>query len=81
MRGMRRRYSDIFTPVPCVSVIKALLQVMSNVSRKYNEATVKCEVHNIVGTSADSKTLEVACEYRISLTFANPSYSHCDALR
>ncbi|CAH2061857.1 unnamed protein product, partial [Iphiclides podalirius] len=34
--------------------------VISNVSRKYNEATVKCEVHNVVGTSADSKTLEVA---------------------
>ncbi|KPJ17600.1 Irregular chiasm C-roughest protein [Papilio machaon] len=34
--------------------------VIPNVSRKYNEATVKCEVHNTVGKSADSKTLEVA---------------------
>ncbi|XP_068624517.1 irregular chiasm C-roughest protein-like [Battus philenor] len=34
--------------------------VLSNVSRRYNEATVKCEVHNGVGKSADTKTLEVA---------------------
>ncbi|CAG5025008.1 unnamed protein product, partial [Parnassius apollo] len=34
--------------------------VISNVTRKYNEASVKCEVHNVVGKSADSKTLEVA---------------------
>ncbi|CAH0718484.1 unnamed protein product, partial [Brenthis ino] len=34
--------------------------VISNVSRKYNEATVKCEVQNEVGKSAESKTLEVS---------------------
>nr|XP_026483917.1 irregular chiasm C-roughest protein-like isoform X1 [Vanessa tameamea] len=34
--------------------------VLSNVSRKYNEATVKCDVQNEVGNSAESKTLEVS---------------------
>ncbi|XP_045457290.1 irregular chiasm C-roughest protein-like [Melitaea cinxia] len=34
--------------------------VISNVSRKYNEATVKCDVQNEVGNSAESKTLEVS---------------------
>ncbi|XP_049882102.1 irregular chiasm C-roughest protein-like isoform X2 [Pectinophora gossypiella] len=33
--------------------------IITNVTRKYNEATVKCEVHNAVGKSADTKTLEV----------------------
>ncbi|XP_069363228.1 irregular chiasm C-roughest protein-like isoform X2 [Maniola hyperantus] len=34
--------------------------VISNVSRRHNEASVKCEVQNQVGKSADSKTLEVS---------------------
>ncbi|CAH2987446.1 unnamed protein product [Chilo suppressalis] len=34
--------------------------IIRNVSRQYNEATVKCEVHNVIGKSADTKTLEVA---------------------
>ncbi|KAL0810397.1 hypothetical protein ABMA28_010542 [Loxostege sticticalis] len=34
--------------------------VLKNISRTYNEATVKCEVHNVIGKSADTKTLEVA---------------------
>ncbi|KAG6463463.1 hypothetical protein O3G_MSEX013886 [Manduca sexta] len=33
--------------------------ILSNISRKFNEATIKCEVHNNVGRSADTKTLEV----------------------
>ncbi|XP_028040413.1 irregular chiasm C-roughest protein-like [Bombyx mandarina] len=33
--------------------------IITNVSRKLNEASVKCEVHNKVGNSADTKTLEV----------------------
>ncbi|XP_035451282.2 irregular chiasm C-roughest protein isoform X2 [Spodoptera frugiperda] len=34
--------------------------ILSNISRRFNEATIKCEVHNQVGKSADTKTLEVA---------------------
>ncbi|XP_075987814.1 irregular chiasm C-roughest protein-like [Anticarsia gemmatalis] len=34
--------------------------ILSNISRRFNEATIKCEVHNAVGKSADTKTLEVA---------------------
>ncbi|XP_026743411.1 irregular chiasm C-roughest protein-like isoform X1 [Trichoplusia ni] len=34
--------------------------ILSNISRRFNEATIKCEVHNPVGKSADTKTLEVA---------------------
>ncbi|XP_063543466.1 irregular chiasm C-roughest protein-like [Cydia strobilella] len=34
--------------------------ILPNISRKFNEATVKCEVHNPVGKSADTKSLEVA---------------------
>ncbi|KAH9641231.1 hypothetical protein HF086_008888 [Spodoptera exigua] len=38
---------------------------LSNISRRFNEATIKCEVHNQVGKSADTKTLEVACKCRL----------------
>ncbi|CAG4974956.1 unnamed protein product [Colias eurytheme] len=34
--------------------------VISNISRSYNGATIKCEVYNEVGKSADTKALEVA---------------------
>ncbi|XP_060808034.1 irregular chiasm C-roughest protein [Amyelois transitella] len=34
--------------------------IITNVSRRYNEATVKCEAHNIVGSSSNTKNLEVA---------------------
>ncbi|KAJ0170541.1 hypothetical protein K1T71_013912 [Dendrolimus kikuchii] len=34
--------------------------VLSNISRKLNEAAIKCEAHNIVGKSSDTKVLEVA---------------------
>jgi hypothetical protein len=40
----------------------SLFQILPNISRKYNVATVKCEVHNEIGSSADTKTLEVACK-------------------
>ncbi|KAL4707062.1 hypothetical protein ACJJTC_011388 [Scirpophaga incertulas] len=33
--------------------------ILPNISRKYNEATIKCEVQNIIGKSADTKTIEV----------------------
>ncbi|XP_053620761.1 irregular chiasm C-roughest protein-like isoform X2 [Plodia interpunctella] len=32
---------------------------ITNASRRYNEATVKCEVSNVVGSSANTKNLEV----------------------
>ncbi|XP_073965975.1 irregular chiasm C-roughest protein-like [Choristoneura fumiferana] len=34
--------------------------ILPNISRKLNEATVKCEVHNPVGKSADTKSLEIS---------------------
>ncbi|XP_061381136.1 irregular chiasm C-roughest protein-like [Danaus plexippus] len=34
--------------------------IITNVSRKHNEATIKCEVQNEVGSSADSKSLDVS---------------------
>ncbi|XP_059045852.1 irregular chiasm C-roughest protein-like [Achroia grisella] len=34
--------------------------VLMNISRKHNDATIRCEVYNAVGKSAESKTLEVA---------------------
>ncbi|KAI8433734.1 hypothetical protein MSG28_015721 [Choristoneura fumiferana] len=35
-------------------------EILPNISRKLNEATVKCEVHNPVGKSADTKSLEIS---------------------
>ncbi|XP_052742688.1 irregular chiasm C-roughest protein [Bicyclus anynana] len=43
-----------------VPTAKNIELIISNVSRRHNEATVKCEVQNQVGKSADSKTLEVS---------------------
>ncbi|CAK1549214.1 unnamed protein product [Leptosia nina] len=34
--------------------------IISNITRSYNSATIKCEVYNEVGKSADTKVLEVA---------------------
>ncbi|GBP06477.1 Irregular chiasm C-roughest protein [Eumeta japonica] len=34
--------------------------IITNLSRKYNDNTIKCEVYNSVGKSADSKILEVS---------------------
>ncbi|XP_052747765.1 irregular chiasm C-roughest protein-like [Galleria mellonella] len=34
--------------------------ILKNISRKYNDATIRCEVFNAVGKSAETKTIEVA---------------------
>jgi len=34
-----------------------------NISRKYHDAIVKCEVQNSVGKSEDSETLEISCKF------------------
>ncbi|XP_050679568.1 irregular chiasm C-roughest protein-like [Leptidea sinapis] len=33
--------------------------IISNISRSFNSATIRCEVHNIVGRSSETKTLEI----------------------
>ncbi|VVC96793.1 unnamed protein product [Leptidea sinapis] len=35
------------------------LHIISNISRSFNSATIRCEVHNIVGRSSETKTLEI----------------------
>lgn len=37
--------------------------VLHNVTRKHHDAIVKCEVHNAVGKSEESQTLDISCEY------------------
>ncbi|KAK5639967.1 hypothetical protein RI129_010778 [Pyrocoelia pectoralis] len=34
--------------------------VLTNVTRKYHDAIVKCEVHNVVGKSEESETLDIS---------------------
>lgn len=41
-------------------------QVIHNVSRKYHDAIVKCEVHNAVGKSEESETLDISCKFNES---------------
>lgn len=38
------------------------LQVIRNVTRKFHDAIVKCEVQNSVGKSEDSETLDISCK-------------------
>lgn len=41
-------------------------QVIRNVTRKFHDAIVKCEVQNSVGKSEDSETLDISCKYEQS---------------
>lgn len=43
--------------------------VISNVSRKQHDSIVKCEARNLVGKSEDSQTLDITCEYCLSLLY------------
>nr|CAD7256088.1 unnamed protein product [Timema shepardi] len=45
-------------PVPGDYTTELLL---SNISRKFHDAIVKCEVHNPVGKSEESETLDISC--------------------
>lgn len=36
--------------------------VIHNVSRKLHDAIIKCEVHNAVGKSEESETLDISCK-------------------
>lgn len=36
--------------------------VLRNVSRRHHDAIVKCEVHNAVGKSEESQTLDISCK-------------------
>lgn len=37
--------------------------VLHNVTRKHHDAIVKCEVHNAVGKSEESETLDISCKF------------------
>jgi len=41
--------------------------VLKNVSRSLHDAIVKCQVHNAVGKSEESETLDITCEYYSAL--------------
>lgn len=43
----------------CVCV----LQLIHNISRDFHDKIIKCEVHNAVGKSEESKTLDISCKY------------------
>lgn len=43
-----------------------ILQVIPNITRKYHDGMVKCEVHNAVGKSEESKVLDISCEYHLT---------------
>lgn len=36
--------------------------VIHNVTRKHHDAIIKCEVHNPVGKSEESETLDISCK-------------------
>lgn len=40
-----------------------LLQLIHNISRDFHDKIIKCEVHNAVGKSEESKTLDISCKY------------------
>lgn len=39
--------------------------ILHNVTRRHHDAIVKCEVHNAVGKSEESETLDISCKYFI----------------
>lgn len=47
----------------CVCVNKIFhFQVIPNITRKYHDGMVKCEVHNAVGKSEESEALDISCK-------------------
>lgn len=40
-----------------------ILQIIPNITRKYHDGMVKCEVHNAVGKSEESEALDISCKY------------------
>lgn len=40
-------------------------QVIPNITRKYHDGMVKCEVHNAVGKSEESEALDISCKYNL----------------
>jgi hypothetical protein len=39
--------------------------MIPNITRKYHDAIVKCEVHNPVGKSEESETLDISCKWHL----------------
>lgn len=44
--------------------------VLTNISRKQHDSIIKCEVHNAVGKSEESETLDISC--KLTLFFICP---------
>lgn len=59
--GFNSNSSPIST---CFPLLFLILQVIRNVTRKFHDAIVKCEVQNSVGKSEDSETLDISCKYK-----------------
>lgn len=57
-------------------------QVIPNITRKYHDGMVKCEVHNAVGKSEESEALDISCKWNATkfilsfLQWKNPVVSH-----
>lgn len=43
--------------------------ILHNVTREHHDQIVKCEVHNVVGKSEESETLDISCKSFISSLF------------
>lgn len=41
--------------------------LLRNVTRKYHDAIVKCEVHNPVGKSEESEALDISCKSAVCI--------------
>ena len=39
--------------------------IIHNVTRELHDAIVKCEVHNDVGKSEETETLDVTCKFQL----------------
>lgn len=48
-------------------LLQTHLQLIHNITRKFHDAIVKCEVHNAVGKSEESETLDISCKCPIEL--------------
>lgn len=54
--------------------------VLPNVTRKQHDAIIKCEVHNPVGKSEESETLDVSCKYLYIYTKVIKYADGCNSL-
>lgn len=50
-------------------------QLIHNISRDFHDKIIKCEVHNAVGKSEESKTLDISCKYPNQNTRSSGDFS------